>query len=77
MFGEAYPDPVRIVSIGIPVEDLLADPQNPDNRQYSIEFCGGTHLANTNACTAFALVSEEGVAKVLALWDRVQGGASH
>ena len=64
MFGEAYPDPVRVVAIGITVDQLLADPSNPKNRQYSVEFCGGTHLGNTKAAEAFALVSEEGVAKV-------------
>ena len=63
MFGEAYPDPVRIVSIGPTVEDLLGDPQREEWRQYSVEFCGGTHLASTQAADAFALVSEEGIAK--------------
>ena len=37
-----------MVSIGKPVEELLADPEAEDNFQYSIEFCGGTHLANTS-----------------------------
>ena len=35
-----------------------------------MEFCGGTHLASTQAADAFALVSEEGIAKVLsASWQ--------
>ncbi len=37
-----------MVSIGKPVEELLADPGAEDNFQYSIEFCGGTHLGNTS-----------------------------
>ena len=65
MFGEVYPDPVRVVSIGKPVEELLADPENPVNRGYSVEFCGGTHLRHTGEAGAFALVSEEGIAKVM------------
>ena len=44
MFGEVYPDPVRIVSVGKPVEQLLADPKNAESQQYSIEFCGGTFV---------------------------------
>ena len=33
--------------IGAPVKDLLADPNNAKWRQFSIEFCGGTHVKNT------------------------------
>ena len=63
VFGETYPDPVRVVSIGKPVQDLLKDPKAGDNYAYSIEFCGGTHLGSTKEAEAFAILSEEGVAK--------------
>ena len=62
MFGEAYPDPVRVVSVGAPVGDLLSGSADP-SAVGSIEFCGGTHLANTSDAGAFALVTEEGIAK--------------
>ncbi|XP_021735180.1 alanine--tRNA ligase-like [Chenopodium quinoa] len=63
VFGEIYPDPVRIVSIGKKVEDLLADPEKEEWSQYSAELCGGTHISNTKEAKAFALLSEEGIAK--------------
>ena len=63
MFGEVYPNPVRVVSIGKPVEELLKDPHNKENRKYSIEFCGGTHLKSTAGAKHFVLVKQEGIAK--------------
>ncbi len=63
VFGEAYPDPVRVVSIGVPVSELLASPENAAWAEASVEFCGGTHLPSTKAAAEFAVISEEAVAK--------------
>ena len=63
VFGEAYPDPVRIVSIGVPVADLLAAPHSVAWAEASVEFCGGTHLSSTKEAGEFAVISEEAVAK--------------
>ena len=63
VFGEKYPRNVRIVSIGVPVDRLLADPDNDQWADRSIEFCGGTHLGRTSEAARFAIVSEEAVAK--------------
>ena len=63
VFGEVYPDPVRVVSVGPAISDLLSDPSNDDWKQFSIEFCGGTHLANTGEADDFVILSEEGIAK--------------
>src|SRR4029078_3111173 len=58
VFGEKYPPMVRVVSIGAPVKDLLANPADPKWRSFSIEFCGGTHLPNSSDAQAFAITSE-------------------
>jgi alanyl-tRNA synthetase len=63
VFGETYPDPVRIVSIGAPIDALLANPNDPRWMDRSVEFCGGTHLARTGDAGAFAVIAEEGVSK--------------
>src|SRR4029079_13183257 len=56
VFGEKYPDPVRVLLIG---------PDSPDRATAddSIEFCGGTHLRQTGPIGLFSIVSQEGVAK--------------
>ncbi|TMS05689.1 Alanine--tRNA ligase, cytoplasmic [Larimichthys crocea] len=63
VFDETYPDPVRVVSIGIPVEELLKDPDSAAGSLTSIEFCGGTHLQNSGHAAPFVIVSEEAIAK--------------
>jgi alanyl-tRNA synthetase len=45
LFGEKYPDPVRMVSMG----------------EFSKELCGGTHLTNTSQVERLEILSEEGV----------------
>lgn len=42
VFGETYPDPVRVVTLEYDVEEMAKDLENPTWRSTSVEFCGGT-----------------------------------
>ena len=63
VFGEVYPDPVRVVSVGPSIDDVLANPSDEKWKEYSIEFCGGTHLVSTDAAEQFVVLEEAGIAK--------------
>lgn len=56
VFGEKYPDPVRVLLIG-------TDSPEKATREHSVEFCGGTHLGHTGEAGFFKILSQEGVAK--------------
>lgn len=63
VFGETYPDPVRVVSVRYDIEDMLKDPDNPKWESTSIEFCGGTHVAKTHDIRHFAIMEESSISK--------------
>lgn len=63
MFDETYPDPVRVVCVGTPVEELEAAPDANTGLETTVEFCGGTHLHAAHHVGDFCIVSEEAIAK--------------
>ena len=63
VFGETYPDPVRVVSIGMAVDKLVSDVAAKDWQNYSIEFCGGTHVDRTGEIKELLVLEESGIAK--------------
>jgi len=63
VFDETYPDPVRVVSVGVPVNLLEEDPSHPRGTQTSVEFCGGTHLCRAGHMEHMVIASEEAIAK--------------
>ena len=77
VFGETYPDPVRVVSVGVEVEELLQDVKSPEWRKVSIEFCGGTHVQKTGDIKDLVILSESGIAKGVRRIDAVTGEAAH
>ena len=54
LFGEKYGDEVRVVSMGA----LDGSGKGTDGRTYSLELCGGTHVAQLGEIGTFALTSE-------------------
>ena len=54
LFGEKYGDEVRVVSMGT----LAGSGKGQDGSTYSLELCGGTHVARTGDIGAFVLLGE-------------------
>jgi alanyl-tRNA synthetase len=77
VFGEAYPDPVRVVSLEYDVDEIAQDIENPKWGSTSIEFCGGTHVARTGDIKNFVITEESGIAKGIRRIVAVTGHEAH
>ncbi len=67
LFGEKYGDEVRVVSMG---RGLRGE---KENKPYSIELCGGTHVANTGDIGIVTVVSQSAVSSGIRRIEALSG----
>jgi alanyl-tRNA synthetase len=67
LFGEKYGDSVRVLALGKALQG---------EGDYSVELCGGTHVARTGDIALFKIVSETGVAAGIRRVEALTGEAA-
>ncbi len=68
LFGEKYEEDVRVLSMGLERED--------QEKPYSVELCGGTHVSRTGDIGLFTIVSESAVASGIRRIEVMTGEAA-
>jgi alanyl-tRNA synthetase len=68
LFGEKYGDVVRVLRLG----NAVGEAEGP----YSVELCGGTHVARTGDIAVFVITSEGGVAQGVRRIEAATGAAA-
>ena len=68
LFGEKYGEEVRVVSMGTPFEE--------QNKPYSLELCGGTHVSATGEIGLIKLIAEENLSAGTRRIEAVAGKAA-
>ncbi|MDP2083991.1 MAG: DHHA1 domain-containing protein, partial [Gemmobacter sp.] len=72
LFGEKYGDEVRVVSMG----HLTGSGKGADGATYSLELCGGTHVARTGDIGAFVLLGDSASAAGIRRIEALTGAAA-
>ncbi|WP_313136772.1 alanine--tRNA ligase [Paracoccus jeotgali] len=72
LFGEKYGDEVRVVSMG----QMDGSGKGSDKQTYSLELCGGTHVARTGDIGMFALTGETASAAGIRRIEALTGDAA-
>jgi alanyl-tRNA synthetase len=67
LFGEKYGEEVRVLTLGRSLTD---------EKPYSVELCGGTHVARTGDIALFKIVSETGIAAGVRRIEALTGEAA-
>jgi len=68
LFGEKYGDVVRVLRLGNSVAEA--------NAPYSVELCGGTHVARTGDIAVFVITAESGIGQGLRRIEAATGAAA-
>src|SRR5712671_6416969 len=72
LFGEKYGDEVRVVAMGVTPRGAA----DREERPYSVELCGGTHVRRTGDIGLFKIVAESSVASGVRRIEALTGAAA-